>query len=284
MKTEKILQSSKVSDWTGYNIISRNSQIGSINYPAISATEIFDNGITTSGYYYIKPQGFSGTAQNVYCDMSTSGGKWMLMSWTSTNDATWRHVRDENTWWGSNGGCTTINTDVSISGAASLGQSFINSLVLTYRSIGLVACYRLTVGSGFAGQVNNFYFNADANAEYLPVSQRQGSQGGTNTVNTVNNARAGNTWLKTCNTGYSTSGQGGAGTATGGTSITFGSQGWGIFPFNMVNGYAGNWGTCIDWTYNQGGSSAAFTSSTWPAAHHNGWGVSLSMWIKVAST
>lgn len=275
MSVQKFLQSTKVSDWIGTNPIIKNATIGSINYPALSATEIFNNGITTSGYYYIKPPGFSGTAQNVYCDMTTNGGKWMLVSWASSSDATWRHVRDENTWWNDNGGCITITTDPTVSGAASLGQSFINSLVLAYRSIGLVACYRIS-----GTTINNFYFNADENAEYLPVSQRQGSQGGsTTTVNTINNARAGNTWFKTCNSGYSVVGQGGAGTATGGTSITKGTDGWGIFPFNMINGYAGNWGSAVDWTVS---GNTAFVSGSNPTAHNTGWGRSFAMWIKVA--
>lgn len=47
-----------------------------VSYPATSATQILQSGVTESGYYYIKPQN---TTYYVYCDMQNQGGAWMLM-------------------------------------------------------------------------------------------------------------------------------------------------------------------------------------------------------------
>jgi len=54
--------------------------LGSQVNPASSAQELIDEGITTSGVYYIKAPGMS-NPQQVYCDMSDFGGGWMLIAY-----------------------------------------------------------------------------------------------------------------------------------------------------------------------------------------------------------
>lgn len=59
-------------------------------------------GITTSGFYWIKPTGYSGSALFLYCDMTNSGGGWVLV-------AKGRQVADDGAGWFGN------NSDYNVS-------------------------------------------------------------------------------------------------------------------------------------------------------------------------
>ena len=257
------------------NIIINPSKDGtSSNRAAISASQIIQitGGGLSNGYYWIKPDGFSGVAKQIYCDMSTSGGGWMLMYWTGGNigagvgvQPTWQ--ADADIWNNDNGGANTIFTNPSSNGASTVGNSFFDQFVQNYRNTGLVANLRLA-----NSPLNNFYFNADGNSRYLPLAQREGSvSGGSNAINTSNRDNSGNSWWKTCKDSYITSGQNGAGTSSGNT-ITYGGESWGVYPFNMITGYGGNFGSSI--------------STHWNAqhfgGHNNGWGQRVAMWIKTS--
>ena len=54
--------------------------LGSQANPATNAQELIDEGITTSGMYYIKAPGMT-NPQQIYCDMSDFGGGWMLIAY-----------------------------------------------------------------------------------------------------------------------------------------------------------------------------------------------------------
>lgn len=237
---------------------------------AVSALAIKNlTGTTTNGWYWIKPIGIS-VPHYVYCDMNTNGGGWMLMSWISPNVANNYHVMDAESNSLNNGGCTTILTSPTVSSSgANHGVQFINSIIENNRGA-CVAAYRVS-----GGTLNNFYFNTTATASYL----RYFSRGATSSTN---RSATGNQWYKTCNTGYSTSGGGGAGQATGGTSITATEDGWGVFPYNLVTGYSGNWGTAIDPFYNVPSSPAPAyaNANNWTSGHNAGWGQSVVHWLK----
>ena len=239
-------------------------------------------GTTTNGWYWIKPTGYS-TAKYVYCDMSTNGGGWMLMSWAYAGNLLGKNIADTETGSDINGGITSITTTTATTNdGGNLGQEFIDAIITNNRGA-CIAKYTLTGG---ANTVNNFYFNTDANSRFLPLANREGTGTGRGTGNldTANRDNAGNTWLKTCNTSYTTSGGNGAGVATGGTNITYGGESWGIFPFNMLGGYSGNWGSSISSYYGTAPSNAfpAWNSSAngWTTGHNNGWGQHVSMWVK----
>jgi hypothetical protein len=256
------------------NIIINPSKDGSSsNRAATSASQIIQTtgGGLSNGYYWIKPDGFSGIAKQIYCDMSNSGGGWMLMYWTGGNviagqgtSPTW--LANTDTWNNDNGGANTILTNPTSTGAATVGNSFIDQLVQNYRNTGLVANLRLS-----NSPLNNFYFNADANSRYLPIAQREGRLPSSNAIDSSNRDNPGNSWWKTCKDSYLTSGQNGAGTPSGST-ITYGGEFWGVYPFNMLNGYGGNFGSGIG-TY-------------WPdllaGGHNNGWGQKVVLWLKTS--
>lgn len=60
---------------TGWNEFA--SVLGTATNPATDATALSDNGITASGWYYLK--GTGGSVYQVYCDFNMLGGKWMLL-------------------------------------------------------------------------------------------------------------------------------------------------------------------------------------------------------------
>ena len=52
--------------------------LGSELNPAYSGKHLKDAGVTTSGDYYIKPNGYTGAAIECYVDMDVAGGGWVL--------------------------------------------------------------------------------------------------------------------------------------------------------------------------------------------------------------
>ena len=54
---------------------------GSVSNPGTSAQDIFDNGQTTSGWYYIQTSTM-GSPRQVYCNMDDESGGWMLIGYT----------------------------------------------------------------------------------------------------------------------------------------------------------------------------------------------------------
>lgn len=230
---------------------------------APSAYAIRSLGVTTNGYYWIKPTGTS-TAYQVHCDMTNNGGGWMLMSFCGTGISNGAHVEDSYTGSAFNMGntSTAINSTNQSSGTAgNMGQSFIDALVQNGRSRG-VAVFRIEN----AGDTwKNWYFTVDSNARWYPLNTRKGD----------NDGGSGNNWLKSCKDGFTTdSGNNGAGTPSGST-VGYGGENWGTFPFNMNVGLSDNWGYSISPTYGGGGYS------TYNSSHSSGWNRRASFWLKI---
>jgi hypothetical protein len=56
------------------------STLGTISNPAISATQLYNAGFQTSGWYYIQT-GMMTSSVQVYCNQTDNGGGWMLVSY-----------------------------------------------------------------------------------------------------------------------------------------------------------------------------------------------------------
>ena len=229
-------------------------------------------GQNTTGYYWIKPTG-SAVARQVWCDMTNSGGGWMLMSFAATGVSNGAHVKDAYTGSAFNASSSTINSSNGASSASgNLGQEFINSCVIAGRQRA-VALFRMNT--------TNYYIPTDSASNWLPIAQRSRSQSGANfaTFDAANLARTGNNWLKTMYTGYTAdSGNNSAGTVS--TSYAMGGDAWNTLPGNF-NSIASNWGYSISQYYQSGDSAVDANFSTWPSSHHSGWGSSGYFWLKI---
>ena len=54
--------------------------LGTISNPAISAVQLYNSGVRTNGWYYIKTNMMTSSVQ-VYCNQIDNGGGWMLVSY-----------------------------------------------------------------------------------------------------------------------------------------------------------------------------------------------------------
>lgn len=110
MRAERILQSSRISDWIGTRNISR-VPLGSFDNPALSATHLLNNGIQNNGNYWI----YVGLElMEVYVDFTTfAAGPYILVMRFSTTSS---YNFNNAVWTNSTGGVTTAlnpnsNTD-----------------------------------------------------------------------------------------------------------------------------------------------------------------------------
>lgn len=60
--------------------ITIGATLGTLSNPAISAVQLYDAGVRTNGWYYIKTNMMTSSVQ-VYCNQTDNGGGWMLISY-----------------------------------------------------------------------------------------------------------------------------------------------------------------------------------------------------------
>lgn len=228
--------------------------------PARSASHILAvNPSATSGYYWIESYG---VVKQVYCDMTTSGGGWMLMSFCGTGISKSQHVLDNE--FNYPNSLTNINTLASADTVFNIGQLFIDGLVRRGRGGGIAL---------FNINGNLRYFPMTSTSEWAPCQSRAGHNYHSQ------HSYAGNQWLKSCYTGYATGSQNGGAGNLSGTNVTWAGSTWGTFPYNMSNNESANFGYSIDPQYN---SYHMFTSGdSYSSCHFSGWNRQGTFWIKL---
>ena len=60
--------------------ITIGATLGTLSNPAISAVQLYNSGVRTNGWYYIKTNMMTSSVQ-VYCNQTDNGGGWMLVSY-----------------------------------------------------------------------------------------------------------------------------------------------------------------------------------------------------------
>lgn len=227
---------------------------------------------TTNGYYWIKPTGYT-QAQQIHCDMTNSGGGWMLMSFCGTDISNGRHVDDPQFEYPFNMDTTSTsitNTAQAAGRAGNIGQEFIDQLVINGRSRA-VGLFRIR---NSAGTFINYHLLCDSAARYLPAANR-------NSVDAERRAYLGNSWLKTSYPTYTAdAGNSGAGTLSG-TTNGHNNEAWPIYPGNMAVNNGENWGYAISNVYTDGGGRGWGRTDTM-SCHSGGWNRPGSFWLKVA--
>lgn len=110
--------------------------LGTISNPAISAVQLYDAGIRTNGWYYIKT-GMMTSSVQVYCNQTDNGGGWMLISYNpsgstqlgypypngdsgSLNGGFNKHFRNAENLWYSVSGSAQCNSVMRMASTASV--------------------------------------------------------------------------------------------------------------------------------------------------------------------
>ena len=66
--------------------ITIGATLGTISNPAISAVQLYNSGVRTNGWYWIKTNMMTSSVQ-VYCNQTDNGGGWMLISYNPSGSA-----------------------------------------------------------------------------------------------------------------------------------------------------------------------------------------------------
>ncbi len=118
------------------------STLGTINNPAISAVQLYNAGIRTNGWYYIKT-GMMTSSMQVYCNQTDNGGGWMLISYNpsgssqlgypypngdsgSLNGGFNKHYRNAENLWYSVSGSAQCNSVMRMASTASVQPHLAN--------------------------------------------------------------------------------------------------------------------------------------------------------------
>ncbi len=126
------------------------STLGTINNPAISAVQLYNAGIQTNGWYYIKT-GMMTSSMQVYCNQTDNGGGWMLISYNPSGSTQLgypypnqysgsvgttfnKHVRNAEHLWYSASGSAQCNSVMRMASTASV-QPILSNCSIAHQTV-----------------------------------------------------------------------------------------------------------------------------------------------------
>ena len=122
--------------------LSIGATLGTISNPAVSAVQLYNAGVRTNGWYYIKTNMMTSSVQ-VYCNQTDNGGGWMLVSYNpsgstqlgypypnqfsgSVGGTLQKHVRNAEALWYSTSGSAQCNSVMRMASTASVAPLLSN--------------------------------------------------------------------------------------------------------------------------------------------------------------
>jgi hypothetical protein len=117
--------------------ITIGATLGTISNPAISAVQLYNSGVRTNGWYYIKTNMMTSSVQ-VYCNQTDNGGGWMLISYNPSGSTQVgypypnadsgslqtpsfiKHYRNAENLWYNNSGSAQCNSVMRMASTASV--------------------------------------------------------------------------------------------------------------------------------------------------------------------
>jgi hypothetical protein len=125
------------------NGITIGANLGTISNPALSAVQLYNAGVRTDGWYWIKTGMMTGSVQ-VYCNQTDNGGGWMLVSYNPSGSTQLgypypnadsgslstpsliKHYRNAENLWYSTSGSAQCNSVMRMASTASVQPHLTN--------------------------------------------------------------------------------------------------------------------------------------------------------------
>ena len=144
--------------------ITIGATLGTISNPAISAVQLYNSGVRTNGWYYIKTNMMTSSVQ-VYCNQTDNGGGWMLISYNPSGSTQLgypypnmfsgsivssfaKHIADTEKLWYNNSGSAQCNSVMRMASTASVQPHLSNCSIAHSVSYSNPNALDLATGSG----------------------------------------------------------------------------------------------------------------------------------------
>ena len=131
--------------------ITIGATLGTISNPAISAVQLYNSGVRTNGWYWIKTNMMTSSVQ-VYCNQTDNGGGWMLISYNPSGSTQVgypypnadsgslqtpsfiKHYRNAENLWYNNSGSAQCNSVMRMASTASV-QPHLSNCSIAHQTV-----------------------------------------------------------------------------------------------------------------------------------------------------
>jgi hypothetical protein len=144
--------------------ITIGATLGTLSNPAISAVQLYNSGVRTNGWYYIKTNMMTSSVQ-VYCNQTDNGGGWMLISYNpsgstqpgypypnmfsgSVVSSFSKHIADTEKLWYNDSGSAQCNSVMRMASTASVQPHLSNCSIAHQTVYNNPNALDLTTGTG----------------------------------------------------------------------------------------------------------------------------------------